>query len=95
MFQTTMVCGVSLMAYWFSDFVPTSRFALFMFGLLVTALLGVTLLLPTMMASKLGQWLSHTDGAGPDATVDAEIPGKPSDARRLPTRNRQRLSERV
>ena len=37
MFQTTLVCGASLMAYWFSDFVPTSRFSLFMFALLSSA----------------------------------------------------------
>lgn len=93
MFQTTFVCGVSLMAYWFSDFVPTSRFSLFMFGLLTSALLGVVFLLPTLMSSPLGRWLAHTIGASPHATVYAdEAEDKPpGDVRRLPTRWQKEL----
>jgi hypothetical protein len=88
MFQTTLICGVSLMVYWFSDFVPTSRFSLFMFALLSSALLGVIFLLPTLMASPLGRWLAHTIGADPGATVFADSPAgeQPLDIRRLPTR---------
>ncbi len=88
MFQTTLVCGVSLMAYWFSEFVPTSRFSLFMFGLLASALLGVIFLLPTLMASPLGRWLAHTIGTNPNATLyaDMETDDVPQDVRRLPTR---------
>jgi hypothetical protein len=88
MLQTTLVCGVSLMAYFFSDFVPTSRFSVFMFGLLASALLGVIFLLPTLMASPLGRWLSHSIGASPDAALfaDGADTKKPQDIRRLPTR---------
>ncbi|TWU48190.1 efflux RND transporter permease subunit [Rubripirellula reticaptiva] len=88
MFQTTLVCGTSLMAYWFSDFVPTSNFALLMFGLLTTALLGVVFLLPAMLASVLGRWLAHTIGADPTASVYADGPlpeSSPDDFRRVPT----------
>ncbi len=90
MFQTTLVCGVSLMAYWFSDFVPTSNFSLFMFGLLVSALLGVVFLLPAMMSSVLGRWLAHSFGADASASVFADGPelngvdDGPKDVRRLP-----------
>lgn len=85
MFQTTLVCGLALMSYWFSDFVPTSRFALFMFGLLVTALLGVTFLLPAMMCSVLGKWLARTVGSDASASVyaDAPEPPRPPDVRRI------------
>ena len=93
MFQTTLVCGIALMAYWFSDFVPTSRFSLFMFGLLASALLGVTFLLPALMCSVLGKQLSRTIGSDPAASVYADGPGDvvadgdpPSDTRRLPLR---------
>jgi predicted RND superfamily exporter protein len=88
MFQTTLVCGVALMAYWFSDFVPTSRFSLFMFALLASALLGVIFLLPTLMASPLGRFLSRPIGASAEATLYADSPAEddPTDARRLPTR---------
>ena len=86
MFQTTLVCGVSLMTYWLSDFVPTSRFSLLMFGLLTAALVGDVLLLPGLMASSLGRWLSRPVGASPDARLSADKPNRqpPSDVRRLP-----------
>ena len=85
MFQTTLVCGLALMCYWFSEFVPTSRFALLMFGLLSAALLGDVLLLPAMMASPLGRLLSKTVGNDPDAAISADQPKSknPVDARRL------------
>lgn len=82
MFHTTLVCSTALMAYYFSDFVPTSRFSLFMFGLLGSALLGVLVLLPSMMASRLGRFLSRTVGADADAAVHADQAG-PADHRRL------------
>ena len=88
MFQTTLVCGLSLMVYWFSDFVPTSRFSLFMFGLLSAALLGVVFLLPTLMSTPLGRWLSHTVGSETAGEVyaDEHTTEAPRDVRRLPTR---------
>ena len=70
MFQTTLVCGISLMAFYFSDFVPTSNFSLFMFGLLTSALLGVLFLLPSMMASAMGRYLARTMDIDPTAKVD-------------------------
>lgn len=89
MFQTTIVCGISLLAYWFSDFVPTSNFSLFMFGLLSSALLGVVFLLPAMMASVLGRWLSKGMTADPAASVyadtSADVEAEPLvDSRRIP-----------
>ena len=69
MLHTTIVCGISLMAYYFSDFVPTSRFALFMFALLTSALLGVLILLPAMMASPLGRFLSRAVGGNAESVV--------------------------
>lgn len=89
MFQTTLVCGLSLMVYWLSNFVPTSRFSLFMFGLLSAALLGVVFLLPTLMSTPLGRWLARPIGADAEATLyadDADEMQPPADVRRLPTR---------
>jgi hypothetical protein len=88
MFQTTLVCGLALMVYWFSDFVPTSQFSLFMFGLLSAALLGVVFLLPTLMSTPLGRWLSRPIGANAKATLYADHHDRdpPLDVRRLPTR---------
>lgn len=85
MLQTTLVCGLALMSYYFSEFVPTSRFALFMFALLVTAVSGVLLLLPSMMASSLGQFLARGVGADPNAAIYRENSASdpPMDVRRV------------
>ena len=82
MLQTTMVCGLSLMVYWFSDFVPTSQFALLIFGLLSAALFGDVFLLPSLMASRLGRHLAHTVGSDPDAVIENDH-APPVDARRI------------
>lgn len=55
MMQTTLVCSLSLLVYGLSDFVPTRRFAWLMFALLAAAWLGVSLLLPAMMVTRLGE----------------------------------------
>ncbi len=88
MFHTTLVCGLSLLVYWLSDFVPTSLFSLSMAGLLSAALLGVVFLLPALMSTFLGRWLARTVGADATATLsaDASDPRPPPDVRRLPTR---------
>lgn len=85
MLQTTMVCGLSLMVYWFSDFVPTSQFALLMFGLLSAALFGDVFLLPSLMASPLGHYLAHTVGSDPEARIENDQE-TPIDARRIRVR---------
>ncbi|GAA4467712.1 efflux RND transporter permease subunit [Novipirellula rosea] len=92
MLQTTLVCGLSLMAYWFSDFVPTSQFAVLMMGLLMAALVGDLLLLPSLMSSVLGRWLARSVGADPKAAIGSDEPRrrKPFDVRRLPRRRRTR-----
>jgi len=57
MVQTTMVCGLGLMVFALSDFVPISRFATLMFVLLVTALVGDLLLLAGILAGPCGRWI--------------------------------------
>ncbi len=91
MLETTLVCGVSLMAYWFSDFVPASQFAVLMLGLLIAALLGDVFMLPAMMASPLGRWLARPVSADPKAEIgsDQPHPKRPRDTRRLPRRKRK------
>ena len=55
MLQTTVICGCSLLLYCASEFMPTQRFAVFMGLLLAMAWLGVAVLLPAMMSSRLGR----------------------------------------
>jgi predicted RND superfamily exporter protein len=55
MMQTTAICGLGLLAYAFSSFMPTARFAWLMCTLLVAALAGDLLLLPSILAGPLGK----------------------------------------
>lgn len=63
MMYTTLVCGLSLLVYAHSSFMPTQRFAWFMFGMLVIALVGVSVLLPALMCSRAGRYLAKSDSA--------------------------------
>jgi len=58
MTQTTLVCGVGLLPFAPSEFVPISRFSGLMAASLLAALLGDLLLLPALLASPLGRCFS-------------------------------------
>jgi predicted RND superfamily exporter protein len=55
MIQTSVSCGIGLLVFAFSDFVPTSRFAVLMAFLLALALAGDLLLLPALLLSPAGK----------------------------------------
>ncbi|MFM8726023.1 MAG: efflux RND transporter permease subunit, partial [Planctomycetaceae bacterium] len=55
MIQTSVSCGLGLLVFAFSDFVPTSRFAVLMAFLLALALAGDLLLLPALLLSPAGK----------------------------------------
>jgi len=55
MIQTSISCGLGLLVFAFSDFVPTSRFAVLIAFLLLLALLGDLLLLPALLLSAAGR----------------------------------------
>jgi uncharacterized protein len=58
MIQTSVSCGIGLLVFAFSDFVPTSRFAILMSILLLLALLGDLLLLPALLLSPAGRFFA-------------------------------------
>ncbi|WP_339733503.1 MMPL family transporter [uncultured Gimesia sp.] len=58
MIQTSLICGLGLLVFAFSNFVPTSRFAWMMFGLLFMALLGDLIVLPALLLSPLGRFFA-------------------------------------
>jgi uncharacterized protein len=58
MIQTSVSCGIGLLVFAFSDFVPTSRFAILMAILLMLALLGDLLLLPALLLSPAGRFFA-------------------------------------
>lgn len=53
--QTTIICGLGLLVYSFSGFIPTRRFAWMMFTLLVVACVGDLILLPALLIGPLGK----------------------------------------
>ncbi len=55
MIQTSVSCGLGLLVFALSDFVPTGRFAILMAFLLMLALLGDLLLLPALLLSPAGR----------------------------------------
>ena len=56
MIQTSLICGLGLLVFTRSDFVPTSRFAWMTAGLLAAVLAGDLLLLPALLISPLGRF---------------------------------------
>jgi hypothetical protein len=66
MLHSTLICGLGLLVFAFSSFVPTSRFAWLMAAMLAIALLGDLLLLPALLAGPLGRFFQR--GAGTRAS---------------------------
>jgi predicted RND superfamily exporter protein len=55
MLQTSVICGVGMLVFVFSSFVPASRFAWMVFILLMTALFADLVILPALLAGPLGR----------------------------------------
>jgi hypothetical protein len=56
MTHTTLIAGMGLFVFYFSDFQPVSQFGLLMFVLLAAALVGDLILLPAILATPLGRF---------------------------------------
>ena len=54
--QTAFICGVGLLIYSLSGFVPTRRFAWMMFALLMAAFVGDLIFLPSLLVGPLGRF---------------------------------------
>ena len=54
MLQTSVICGVGMLVFVFSTFMPASRFAWMVFVLLMAALAGDLVILPAILAGPLG-----------------------------------------
>jgi predicted RND superfamily exporter protein len=57
MWQTTLICSVSMLAFTLSNFVPTANFALLMFSMLGLALFADLVILPAMLLSGAGRFV--------------------------------------
>jgi hypothetical protein len=88
MVDSTLICGLGMAPFMFSDFMPTVRFARLMAILLGVALLGDLLLLPALLMSPLGiPFLLKKRGSNRDSNTDpspavatAAMPDRPPPA---------------
>lgn len=64
--QTTLVCGLGILVFAASSFAPTSRFAIMLALLLIAALVGDLVLLPALLASRIGRRLLPRAALKPD-----------------------------
>jgi predicted RND superfamily exporter protein len=55
MLQTSIICGIGMLVFVFSSFTPASRFAWMVFVLLIAALVGDLVILPALLAGRLGR----------------------------------------
>ena len=55
MTQTTLIAGLGLVVFSLSSFQPVSQFGLLMFLLLIAALVGDLVFLPSLLASPVGK----------------------------------------
>ncbi|HEV3418031.1 MAG TPA: MMPL family transporter [Pirellulales bacterium] len=82
MFVSSVVCGLAPMVFYFSDFVPASRFATMMLLLLTIAVIGDMVLLPALMAGPAGklferQYRKPLDPT-PEKSTAAPLPTAPA-----------------
>ena len=54
--QSAIVCGLGILAFAGSSFAPTRRFAWMLSLLVATALVGDLVVLPALLASRVGRW---------------------------------------
>ena len=58
--QTIVICGVGMLIFGLSDFVPVARFAIMLCVLLVISLAGTIIVLPAILYSPLGRFFEGT-----------------------------------
>lgn len=63
MIQTTVISSGAMLPFFFSDFLPTSKFALLMILILNGAIIGDLILLPALLQSQLGHWVGKSKQA--------------------------------
>jgi predicted RND superfamily exporter protein len=61
LFQTTIICGVGMLVFGLSGFVPVSRFAILLCIILVTSLIGAVVALPAILFSPLGRFFESKE----------------------------------
>ncbi len=55
MVQSSLICGLGMAVFWFSDFLPSSRFAWMLLALLMVGLAANLILLPALVVGPFGK----------------------------------------
>ena len=79
MLQTTLICGLGLLVFAFSSFIPTSRFAWLMASMLGTGLIGDLILLPALLAGPLGKFFERSAASEREAQWEAPAEAIPQE----------------
>jgi hypothetical protein len=74
MIQSAIICGLGLIVFALSSFVPTARFAWLMTAMLGVGLIGDMILLPALLAGPLGKYFmpKNAESPVPVPTLDAQ-----------------------
>ena len=70
MIQTSLICGLGLLVFAGSDFVPVSRFAWMMVSLMAAALFGDLIVLPSLLLGPLGDLFRSHPATNQDTSED-------------------------
>jgi predicted RND superfamily exporter protein len=73
MVQSALICGLGMLIFTFSPFVPTKRFGWLMFSLMVLAVASDLILLPALLASPLGYCFGRPKALAPEV---APVPSR-------------------
>lgn len=72
-FQTSLICGVSMLPYSFAALLYLSRFGLLMSALMAVAMLCDLLLTPALIASRFGRWFDRRLPGSPATDVETAV----------------------
>jgi len=61
LFQTMIICGVGMLVFGLSDFVPVARFAVLLCTILIISFTGTVIALPAILFSPLGRFFEGYD----------------------------------
>jgi predicted RND superfamily exporter protein len=59
--QTMVICGIGMLVFGWSDFVPVARFAILLCAILFISLLGAVVALPAILFCPLGRFFEISD----------------------------------
>jgi hypothetical protein len=82
MLKTSLICGLGMLVFGFSEFVPTSRFAWLTALMIALALVGDLLLLPALLLGPLGRFFlpGPIQSEPPRSSGQGQTPGAGKDA---------------